>query len=340
MGRDRHLQRTKSERVVERALRAQMPANAVLLTNVRFTDGAYGDVEADALLFLPGHGIAVIEIKGGQVLYADGRWWVATRKGRRETRPIEQARRSKHALRSYALRQPEGPQVLPRVEWFVAMPFTEVTGDLGPEGRREQLIGRGDLASAVERITAALSASADASPVPSERDVHALLQLLHRPMAGTERASAARRRWRASLIVGALLASLGAVEGLLLGAATWLLASGALLAVLAAGFHSWIPLAGHPIRRRLISATLAATCFAGGASAAIAVAPQIGATTSCNSSYAPCVPVVPDLDCADLSGTVQVLKDDPYGLDRDGDGIGCEWNATRPAASDEATSRP
>jgi hypothetical protein len=44
------------------------------------------------------------------------------------------------------------------------------------------------------------------------------------------------------------------------------------------------------------------------------------------------VPIASDVDCAGgsgngpayVSGPVQVLGGDPYGLDADGDGIGCE----------------
>jgi len=32
-----------------------------------------------------------------------------------------------------------------------------------------------------------------------------------------------------------------------------------------------------------------------------------------------------DIDCSDLEGPVEVTGGDRYGLDRDGDGIGCEW---------------
>ncbi len=34
----------------------------------------------------------------------------------------------------------------------------------------------------------------------------------------------------------------------------------------------------------------------------------------------------PDIDCSDLPGPTSVGPSDPYHLDRDGDGIGCEWN--------------
>jgi micrococcal nuclease len=48
----------------------------------------------------------------------------------------------------------------------------------------------------------------------------------------------------------------------------------------------------------------------------------------CHPSYTPCLPVVGDLDCADVRARgvapVRVLGTDPYRLDADGDGLGCE----------------
>lgn len=52
----------------------------------------------------------------------------------------------------------------------------------------------------------------------------------------------------------------------------------------------------------------------------------------CDPHYNPCVPVASDVDCAGGSGNgpayvegpVRVIGTDIYGLDRDGDGIGCE----------------
>jgi hypothetical protein len=37
-------------------------------------------------------------------------------------------------------------------------------------------------------------------------------------------------------------------------------------------------------------------------------------------------PYPPDVDCGDLSSSVRVVGSDPHGLDRDGDGFGCESN--------------
>jgi endonuclease YncB( thermonuclease family) len=48
-------------------------------------------------------------------------------------------------------------------------------------------------------------------------------------------------------------------------------------------------------------------------------------SSSCNPNYTPCVPNSPtDLNCADVGHAVQVVGSDPYNLDGDGDGSGCE----------------
>jgi micrococcal nuclease len=48
----------------------------------------------------------------------------------------------------------------------------------------------------------------------------------------------------------------------------------------------------------------------------------------CHPSYSPCLPIVGDLDCADIralgADPVRVLGSDPYRLDGDGDGFGCD----------------
>jgi hypothetical protein len=61
------------------------------------------------------------------------------------------------------------------------------------------------------------------------------------------------------------------------------------------------------------------------------VAPPLPAG-GCDPNYTGCVPIASDVDCAGgsgngpayVSGPVQVIGSDIYGLDSDGDGIGCE----------------
>ena len=56
------------------------------------------------------------------------------------------------------------------------------------------------------------------------------------------------------------------------------------------------------------------------------------ANNQCDPNYTPCVPIASDVDCAGgtgngpayVSGPVTVIGTDIYGLDRDGNGIGCE----------------
>ena len=58
------------------------------------------------------------------------------------------------------------------------------------------------------------------------------------------------------------------------------------------------------------------------------VAPSPPPAANCHPSYTPCLPVVGDLDCADVRALgvapVRVLGSDPYRLDGDDDGLGCE----------------
>jgi hypothetical protein len=63
------------------------------------------------------------------------------------------------------------------------------------------------------------------------------------------------------------------------------------------------------------------------------VPPSLGASASCDPNYAGCVPIDDvDVDCAGGSGNgpsyaagpVRVVGRDVYGLDRDGDRVGCD----------------
>jgi hypothetical protein len=73
-----------------------------------------------------------------------------------------------------------------------------------------------------------------------------------------------------------------------------------------------------------------------GAGLFVAVAPAgAGVPQDCE-NYEPCVPMSEDVDCAGGDGNgpvyidypVEVIGEDVYGLDHDGDGVGCESETT------------
>ncbi|MEI2653121.1 MAG: hypothetical protein V9G12_13410 [Microthrixaceae bacterium] len=66
--------------------------------------------------------------------------------------------------------------------------------------------------------------------------------------------------------------------------------------------------------------------------ATFAPVPLVAGGGGCDPNYTPCVPIASDVDCAGgsgngpayVTGPITVIGGDPYGLDRDGDGVGCE----------------
>jgi hypothetical protein len=266
-----------------RALRGQLRTDEMLLSGVRITDPREGDVEVDIVVLFPDLGAAVVEVKGGDVRQVDGHWTTGGRTSRRRINPIEQARRAKHALRRYLDRQPEWQRPLLRTEWFVAMPQTEVTGDLGPEGQRDHLLGSGDLGAIRDRIRAVLFSPLNTDPIPTAGWEHDALTLLMRSSHSAR--VAPTRRGRGALIpVAAVLAAVAVAAPL----AWWWSARG-------------------------------------GDEPGQGVPPAI--TGECHPDYEPCLPVKDDLNCGDVQMVVTVRSEDPYGLDRDGDGVACEGYA-------------
>lgn len=203
---------TKSETLVAATLREQFGDDAIVLTGLRFTDGRHGDVEADALVFIPGMGVAVIEVKGGLVDYRDGQWRVQTRRGSRRCHPVQQARSAKHAIRAFLDRQQEWDHGLIRSAWFVAMPFTTVERDFGPEGRREQLLGKNDLSTIRERIESVLSSDHIPEPRPSREHLQLAADLLTANARSLpQRTRSFLRRWAWTLAFPLLAAVAGGV---------------------------------------------------------------------------------------------------------------------------------
>lgn len=201
---------THSEREVAAALRSQLGPHDSMLTGLRLTDPRHGDVEADIVLLLADCGVAVIEVKGGQVEYRDGQWLVSRPGYERRTNPVEQARRAKHALRRFLDRQPEWSHGLVHAEWFVALPQMSITGDLGPEGLSDHLLCAVELNDGVERIRRRLrEGHGPARPLPDEWVDVALSLLMRRPSAPAPMAHRGHRtRWAVALATAAAAAAI------------------------------------------------------------------------------------------------------------------------------------
>lgn len=158
--------RSAAEEVVWKKLRSQLPADSFLAANVSLQ--SHTDFyEADLVVGLPGAGFAVIEVKGGHVQHADGRWLQSTADGLVAIDPAAQADRAKRLLDTYVRGRGwrHGPI---RFEHLVAFPGTDF-GPLqpSPDVARWALIARNDLDSAADRVFHALDQKLGDAPRPS-----------------------------------------------------------------------------------------------------------------------------------------------------------------------------
>ena len=340
---------TESERLVWDSLRATLADDEVLIHGLRFSDRHSGDIEIDLLLLSPRLGAAVIEVKGGVVEFSDGAWTTTNGGGsKRRIHPADQARRAKHALRKYLDRQPTWGRGLLRSQWFLAFPFTTVSGDMGPEAHREQILGKGDLPTARERIDRALAGLTREPDLPDGDWVdQAVALLMEAPDSSlsderfSKAAHASSRHLPPGLLLAlAILASAGVAAGLTLAFGSWGAAIAAILVAItlvvmtSAGSRQWLS-------RRVTIATAGtgAAILAGASVLGLSQASEpnpdqtptartasVTGDAPCSSAYDPCVREIPeDRDCPDIGFQVTLVGgSDPYGLDRDGNGLGCE----------------
>lgn len=313
---------THSEKLVAAALSAQIGPNDQVLTSIRFSDSNQGDVEVDFLVLLAGFGIAALEVKGGQVSFEEGQWWLTDANRRRRIDPIAQARNGKHATRRFLDRQPQWRHGLPNTEWFLAFPFTKVSGDMGPEGRKDLIFANGELDGIVSRMRATLAASNSDDHRLDETSLPLAAALLEGKSGGKVE-SPKRLGALVPLSIGAVAAAIGlathsAADSLLITGGVGLASVGAL----AFGISN---LKRNELNRGF-TIGVAALGFVFGGLAAGGAAPVSPSNNACDPNYSGCVPIKADVNCDEVTGSVNVIGQDIYRLDRDGDGVGCEWN--------------
>lgn len=320
----------KSERLIFDAIRSQLLPGEEFIEHVRFSDSRHGDVEADALIFIPGAGIAVLEIKGGIVTFADGQWSLSDDNGyHRRINPVEQGRKAKHALRRYLDRQTEWQIGLVRSEWFIAMPFTTVEGDMGPEGRRELLIGKDDVKTMLKQIREGLSSPLNPDPYPTKTNLDLAIALLQRPTNGelVIGYNALENRYVRggvlALIIG-ILNLLVCLSGFNLEVEFAAVLASIIGTIGIGSFAMQTGLLGN--RHTKFYATVGTVAALVGFGIGYFFHHQTHHLVACDTNYSGCVPVKSDVDCADIATPVKVIRTDVYALDRDGDGKACEWN--------------
>jgi hypothetical protein len=168
-----------TEHAVWAALRGQLPDDAVLVANLRFTDRT-GDLEADLVVALPGAGIAVLEVKGGHVTH-DGRGFRQTGGGAHDKAidPAGQARRAKYALRKHLDNDERWHRRRMRFAHLVVLPTSVVASDVNPtDCPRWMVVDGTQLDGLVDVLRDVLHRQENPNPVATREDVDALLDIL------------------------------------------------------------------------------------------------------------------------------------------------------------------
>jgi hypothetical protein len=169
---------TGSEREVWERLRDTLPSGSILVANLRITD-AHKDHEADLVALVPGAGAIVVEVKGGSVWY-DGSWHVSTRSRVREIRPVDQARQTKYALRTYVEHDPRWSRG--RIAWAhaVVAPYSHFPTDFStPECPRWALHDRADQGDLAGRLQKNAAEQAHGAASPTAADLELVSEILH-----------------------------------------------------------------------------------------------------------------------------------------------------------------
>ena len=167
-----------SERLLVRTLQDQLPDDAVLFCNLRFSDRSQ-DREADLIVAWPGVGVAVVEVKGGSVSLQRGVWRQVGDGVDREIHPVDQAVAGKYLLCDYLAEHPRWTAGRPRTTHLIALPATTLPPTFRAPGlARWMAIDKTDVPHAAARIRAALQQVRDQPDPPTTEDVEDLVDCL------------------------------------------------------------------------------------------------------------------------------------------------------------------
>jgi len=167
-----------AEQLFVEALQEQLPDDAVVFCNLRFSDGRQ-DREADLVVAWPGVGVAVAEVKGGSVSLDRGEWRQLQDGVDTVIHPVDQAVACKYLLCGYLAEHPRWSGGRPRTAHLVAVPATTLRSDfISPGLARWMALDKTDVPHAASRIRAALEKVRDEPDPPTTDDVEALVDCL------------------------------------------------------------------------------------------------------------------------------------------------------------------
>jgi len=168
-----------TERIVWELLREQLGPDVLLLSGLRLTNRDK-DHEADVVVAMPGHGIVVVEVKGGQISCADGSW----RQGRDQHRidPVDQARSTKYAIREYVEADPRWrDSSRRRIRWghAVCFPQTQLPADFAmPDCPRWAALDRTQLDDLVTPLRSLIDQQQTRNTAPDAETVELVAEIL------------------------------------------------------------------------------------------------------------------------------------------------------------------
>lgn len=164
------------------ALRDQLPDDAALFHSLPLSERG-NDYEADLVVVWPAVGIAVIEVKGGQVRFSGGQWTQSGQGGEHAIDPVTQAEDAKHVLHRFlARRMSDGAKG--RSAHLVAFPYTDVARDWEAPGcPRGRVIDRADVASCAGLVKRGVEDFGGHVPL-STHAAERVIELLTAPLGG------------------------------------------------------------------------------------------------------------------------------------------------------------